>query len=67
MKLITAAAMVATHFTCVRMVERFLDKALLKRVGSRVVTMCGLSAFVSWLPDLVRSGEAPGQGSVGAS
>ena len=34
--------------------------------GDKVVEMCGPSAFISWLFHLVRSGQAPGQGAVGA-
>ena len=49
------------------MEERFLDRALSERAGDRVVEMCGLSAFISWLLHLVHCGEAPGQGAAGAS
>ena len=40
---------------------------LLVRVGDNAVEMCGQSAFISWLSHLVCSGQAPGQGAVGAS
>ena len=36
-------------------------------VIDRAIEMCGPSAFISWLPHLVCSGEAPGQGAVRAS
>ena len=35
-------------------------------VGDKAVEMCGPSAFTSWLSHLVGSGQAPGQGAVGA-
>ena len=37
------------------------------QVGDKAVEMCGPLAFISWLSPLVCSGQAPGQGSVGAS
>ena len=49
------------------MVERFLDRALLEQVGGRAVEMSGPLAFISWLPHLVRGGEAPGKGTVGVT
>ena len=65
--LVTGADTLVTCFTCVKMVARFLDRALSERVGDRVVEMCGLSTFISWLAHLIHSGQAPGQGTVGAS
>ena len=44
-----------------------LDRTLLERVGDKAVEMRGPPAFISWLSHLVRSGQAPGQGTVGAS
>ena len=49
------------------MVERFLVRVLLERVGDRVVEIFGLSAFFSWLPHLVRGEQAPRQSTVGVS
>ena len=48
-----------------KMAVRLLDKTLLERTGDKEVEMCGLSAFISRLSHLVRSGQAPGQGTVG--
>ena len=47
--------------------ERFLDKALLERVGGRAVEISSLSTFILWLLHLIRGGEAPGQDTVKAS
>ena len=49
------------------MVEWFLDRMLSERVRDKVVEMCGPSAFISWLSDLVRGGQAPREGTVGVS
>ena len=49
------------------MAARLLDRMLLERVGDKAVEMCSPSVFISWLPHLVRSGQAPGQGAVRAS
>ena len=49
------------------MVERFLDRVLLERVGGIAVEMSGPLSFILWLPHCVHSGEAPGQGTVGES
>lgn len=41
-------------------------QGLLEHVVDREVEMCGPSVFISWLPHLVHSGQASGQGTVGA-
>ena len=53
--------------TCIRLVERFLNRALSELVGGGEVETFGLLAFISWLPHLIFGGEAPGQGVVGAN
>ena len=49
------------------MVARLLDIMLIERVGDKAVEMCNLSAFISWLSHLARTGQAPGHGAVRAS
>ena len=34
--------------TCVKAVVRFQDTAVLKRVGYKVIKMCGALAYISW-------------------
>ena len=53
--------------TCVKVAVRLLDRTLLERVADKAVEMCGPSAFISWLSHFVRSGQASGQGVIGAS
>ena len=64
--LVTGVVKLVTRSYMLRMVERFLDRALSECFGDRAVEMCGLSVFILWLPHVVRSGQAPGQGTVGA-
>ena len=42
---VTGAVTLVTH-SCVRMVERFLDRALSELVGNRAVEMCGPLAYM---------------------
>ena len=45
---------------------RFLDSTLLEQVGAKAVEMCHLSVYISCLSHVVHSGQALGQGTVGA-
>ena len=49
------------------LVEGFLDRVLLERVGGRVVKMSSLLVFILLFPRLVYDGEVPEQGAVRVS
>ena len=53
MTLVTGAVTFAHIITCVRMEKRFLQRAVSERVEDRVVEMCCLPAFITWLPHFV--------------